>query len=457
MPITETFLFSSNQPFTEEEGHIVAALVAFSISKFIRIDKIVEMSFFANVAEPHYNYVLKLTMNGEIFIKMDISTLYDVNQRLSNMSWSITFQQDGTGPRYIESITEYVELTEGEQEWNVFFIKFDLDYAMSGKIVPKLGKSMIQSYHCIRQAIQCFAYATKAGLSIVIESISCLKSIGDPLDRSVINEVMVILTYTGLSLSVVALGVSIFIYWYTNMYQSVPGCIALCLFITMLVSNILFMGGIGATDNLTLCYIIGVGLHYLWLLVFAFKSIALVHMCNTISKMMTNNGHVVGTRTHLKLILLGLGIPLLFVIPSIVIDILKVPYFRIDYNNRVCFPTGFPGNIIFVTTPIGISVGINTICLVIVTCVLKRQSMETRQVRKSHSYQFVPVFTRIGIVTGMFWIFGIVGNVFDNDIARFVFITFCSFQGSLLSIAFMTTSRVSQKLRERSKGSIDTS
>lgn len=176
----------------------------------------------------------------------------------------------------------------------------------------------------------------------------------------------IILTYTGSSISLVALVVSIVIYMIFNMYKSTSGTLGLGLFITLFLSSLLFMAGIGVTDSDKVCYCIGVCQHYLWLLVFAFKSVTLVHITYTIRTMIYNSTLVVAREffSRIKLIVLCLILPLTFLVPSVIFNYFDIFYLlRVEYNNKACFPTGFHGNIIFVSIPIGLSITTNICCL----------------------------------------------------------------------------------------------
>ena len=234
----------------------------------------------------------------------------------------------------------------------------------------------------------------------------------------------------------VCIRLSMVLIW--KIYQS-PSCCQI----------IVFMVGVGANDHSPICYMLGATLHYLWLSVFSFKTIAIVFLTHNLMKMSANNSHMHSSKTVTKiwLTVLGFALPILFVAPSLLMDIIPVPELRPQYNGQVCFPTGYPANLAFVSVPWGLSMLANIGCFITIGVFVSKISHETRHVRKSTKYQYIFVFSRITVVSGMFWILGIVAGLVESPIAEFVFIVFCSFNGLFIAIANLTTKNVHRAWR----------
>ena len=86
------------------------------------------------------------------------------------------------------------------------------------------------------------------------------------------------------SISAIALLISIIISRKLGLTKSTHGSNPENLCVSLGLSNVLFMIGIGANDYQTVCYILGILLLYLWLVAFAFISIYVVYMCNTLTQ-----------------------------------------------------------------------------------------------------------------------------------------------------------------------------
>ena len=92
------------------------------------------------------------------------------------------------------------------------------------------------------------------------------------------GSVLPILTYLCFSMSIAAL---IGLLVYNRKYQlnlNIPGSNLENLSISLLLTNVLFMFGTGASTICKVCCIIVVVLHYLWLSVFSFMTISVIYI-----------------------------------------------------------------------------------------------------------------------------------------------------------------------------------
>ncbi|CAC5410073.1 unnamed protein product [Mytilus coruscus] len=83
------------------------------------------------------------------------------------------------------------------------------------------------------------------------------------------------------------------------------------------------------------------------------------------------------------------------------------------------------------------------------TVVITKQSLGIRDIRRSNSFQYLPVFVRISLVTGMLWITGLLGAIIQNELMEYLFVICCSFQGLLIAVGNLTTKRIYRELRKR--------
>ncbi|CAG2222926.1 unnamed protein product [Mytilus edulis] len=283
---------------------------------------------------------------------------------------------------------------------------------------------------CAKSIITCESKGDSDNPTTVIKNLTCVVDFiqKQPYVARSTNINMNVITYTGMGISVIALTTSILVYRRFGMHRSIPGSNVENLSIALLISDIIFMLGIGANDFSLVCYSVGVALHYLWLLVFSFKCIALVHMCHNLTNMSLIAKDIDMSSKRPYFTLLGLLLPCLFVVPAVIIDVLEVQGVSIDYSGSICFPTGYPGNLIFVSGPIGLAVVINIACLLCIAVVITKQSLGIRHIRRSNSFQYLPVFVRISLVTGMLWITGLLGAIIQNEIMEYLFVICCSFR-----------------------------
>ena len=285
--------------------------------------------------------------------------------------------------------------------------------------------------------------------TLFVQTVTCMEFLEHDKLVPPNDIVLPIITYTGCSISAIALLISIIISRKLALTKSTPGNNLENLFVALGLSNVLFMIGIGANDYQTVCYLLGILLHYLWLVAFAFMSISVVYMCNRLTQVVAHvqcdDGNVL--KGKYLLTCLGLFLPLMFVFPSVVLDFFTVPYFSAKYSGSVCFPTGYLSNLVFVSGPITLSIVLNTIALIRIIIHVTRNSITMSHVRKTNSFQEGHVYLRICVISGIFWIMGILGVFFQSTIIDYVFIVLCSLQGLCVFVAQMTTRSIRKNIR----------
>ncbi|CAG2232082.1 unnamed protein product [Mytilus edulis] len=258
------------------------------------------------------------------------------------------------------------------------------------------------------------------------------------------NRLKAVVTYTCMSVSIFSLILLIIIYRKLNLSSSIPGSNLENVAVSLIFSNLLFMLGIGASDNGLVCYVIGVSLHYIWLAVFSFMSVSVCCITLTLIKIRSNGLDRKDNLTQKRrcLTFVGMIIPLFFVCPAVLLDLYGSSYLSSGYSTQPCFPNKYPANVIFFSGPSLLSIIINFICLLrIVINICKLQS-EIRHVSKTNPYRYAKVYLRILVISGFFWLIGFVSSVFKNEWLEYSFIIICGLHGLFVSLASLSTRRI---------------
>ncbi|VDI21865.1 Hypothetical predicted protein [Mytilus galloprovincialis] len=398
------------------------------------------------------SYVInQIHMTARIQKKLTANAMLDFETKYKNAVWSITINGSN-------GLAE-VNIVEDNSLSTLVFPKKQLNEQAIETKTENLNvdiKGNFTSRLCDKTVIVCNIIDGNRDQELTVKEITCIDFTKiSPTTSNAMDVSMKVITYTGMGISVIALTVSVIMHRRLGMHISIPGSNVENLSVALLLADIAFLIGVGANDYYLVCYGVGVILHYLWLLVFSFKSIALIDMCYTITQMSTNISYANRETQNKKrkLSFLGLFIPIIIVALAVVIDLGKVSEFNLDYSGSICFPTGYPANLIFVSIPIGLSVFINITCLICIAGFIAKQSFELKHVRQSNSFQHIPVFARISVVTGMLWTPGLIGAIVQTEFMEYLFVVCCSFQGLLISIANLTTRRVYRALLNHGKPS----
>lgn len=294
-------------------------------------------------------------------------------------------------------------------------------------------------------------------LSMEVKSVLCNQYYGDRTNNVTIISVKALMTYICFSVSVMALVILTVINRKLRLCFTVAGSNTENLSIALIASNALFMTGSFVTSIESLCYTIGVLLHYIWLSVFSFMSIAVLFIGHNLMKMENINISDKKNRSNRRtLTWVGLLVPLIFVFPTIFLDQYSVPNFSAGYGKEVCFPNLFPANLIFFSGPVIVSLFANFVCLTIVIGKVCRLRIENADLIKSPPFQEAKIFFRFVIVSGMFWVTIVLATILEYDWAEYVFIILCGLQGFFIAIANLTSRQMINKIKSASSHSSTT-
>ena len=291
-------------------------------------------------------------------------------------------------------------------------------------------------------------HAIRSNTSVInMTSIECNDGVNLPVrDNSFIRA---IITNICFSVSMVSLLVLIVVYRKIGMTSTIPGSNLENISISLLMSNCLFMFGVGASDIREVCFVIGVILHHLWLSVFYFMSMATLCIVINLTNLRSNNRNSHSTLKDKKrcLCLGGVIVPCLFVGPAVFLDIYGTAYLSSGYGKQPCFPHIFPANLIFFSGPVLLSITINFICLLRIICHICILSHEIGNISMSTPFTHAKVYLRIFALSGFLWITGIMAAILESDWLDYVFTLLCGLQGFFISLASLTTRQVFHKLR----------
>ncbi|CAG2188370.1 unnamed protein product [Mytilus edulis] len=283
------------------------------------------------------DYVLHIQISGDLINEQSYEKGLNIEKQIGKAQWLIrvsprngfTFQVNVVGVTKEQGVVTQLSEATVKNKLNQFKVN------QNDSFEKKL---------CANSIIECEISNDVENPRTVITEFACVDFIEQQPILLSTNINMNVITYTGMGISVIALTASLFVYRRLGMHRSIPGSNVENLTIALLISDIIFMLGIGANDLSLVCYSVGVALHYLWLVVFSFKCIALIHMCHSFTKLSLISGDIeVGIFSKRPFFtLLGLLLPCLFVVPAVLIDFLEVDGVSINYSGSICFPTGYP-------------------------------------------------------------------------------------------------------------------
>ncbi|XP_063447280.1 uncharacterized protein LOC134726794 [Mytilus trossulus] len=288
------------------------------------------------------------------------------------------------------------------------------------------------------------------GLYIGSDAIYCNES--KQMSESTISIVrlptLAIITYACFSISIIALAIFIVFNRKHRYHNSIPGSNMENLSTSLILANILFLFGIGASKISVICYVFGIILHYLWLTVFTYMTIAVAHIVFSLSQIRYRRSVPSEDANKRRTVtFIGLIVPLFVVIPAVCIDQFCPKYRSLGYADSGCFPNKYPANIIFFSGPVVFAVGVDFVCMLQSIIQICRIRLTRKRMCRLNVYQDAQIYLRIVVLSGVFWMTGILATMLDSDFLDYVFTILCGLQGLCVAVANMTTGRVIKSKR----------
>lgn len=264
------------------------------------------------------------------------------------------------------------------------------------------------------------------------------------------SRTLALISYTTMGVSTVALIVTSVFLIYLSHLKSLADQMIINIMANLILVNTLFIFGIGATAYETICFGIGVVLHYLWLCVFSWVCIYTAVIARILYELKRNIAFN-AEEHHNKRWLYGLsyGLPALIVLPCLLIEYLQIENFKMQYNHRACFPTGYPTNIIFFTGPIILSLFVNFCLLVLSLKLLAFYCQQRIRGSSLSNLSYCMSFIRLCVISGIFWLLGVLAEALDDAILAFSFVILAGCQGLTVCLCILTSYRLRTLGRKR--------
>ena len=437
---------ASNETLTSVEAFIITKTFAMSLEISNLTELVGPISY---LGHENTSIIIIYGIIIEFQPTMFAQEVKQLHERFQRMKWKMSLKDDSAYHHNIEVRRELLEVNGGN-----IYQTFENETGVKLKI-GDLQK--LDNYHDLdlpRLENMCddiIINSIRYNASVVgVTSIGCNNGVERTVngDNSLISG---IITYLCFSVSIVSLILLIVIYRKIGMTSTIPGSNLENISISLLLSNCLFIFGVGASDIREVCFVIGVVLHHLWLSVFYFMSMATLTIVINLTKQRSTDKksqHNLNCKKRMY-ILGGVIVPCLFVGPAVFLDIYGDAYLASGYGKKPCFPHIFPANLIFFSGPVLLSITINFACLLRVIYHICRLSHEIGNISLSTPFTHAKVYLRILALSGFFWITGILAAMLDSEWIDYMFTLLCGLQGFFISVASLTTRQVIRKLKRQ--------
>ena len=259
------------------------------------------------------------------------------------------------------------------------------------------------------------------------------------------NIVLVVLTYVGLSLSILGFALVLITYALFEELRTLPGIYLMNLCLAHLFLSLLYLAT-GKVDVKVACSIIAVLLHYLFLVSFTWMSIIAYETWKVFSKLRVQRRNLnrQEKRSHLlRRIALGWFCVLVFIVVCVALGQSNTVAFQYG-GIKGCWINNTHASLYFFVLPVALSLSFNSVFFALTVRAIRKTNKQTqRATHQKQNRQTAAVFLKIFILMGFTWIFGFL-KVLVSDYFEYPFIIFTTLQGLYVVLAFIFTARVKQ-------------
>ena len=262
------------------------------------------------------------------------------------------------------------------------------------------------------------------------------------------NIVLVVLTYIGLSLSIISFVLVLLTYSLFKELRTVPGINLMNLSFSHLLVDLVYLAT-GHVEAKFVCTTIAILLHYFFLVSFTWMSVISFETWKIFSKTRIQHRKPSRKKMRCKLLqraMIGWLPALLFVVVCVALD--QTSTVTVHYGGiKGCWINNSTANLFFFVLPVALSISFNAVCFSFtVRAIWKTNKQAQRATHEAVKRKTAVVFLKIFILMGFTWIFGFL-KVLVSQYFEYPFIIFATLQGVYVAMAFVFTSRVKQMYR----------
>ena len=261
---------------------------------------------------------------------------------------------------------------------------------------------------------------------------------------------LTIVSVIGQVISIICLIILLAFYALISKLRNIPGKNLMCLSASLLLAQLLFLTGVGATDIEAICLLISALLHYSFMAAFFWINVMSFDIWRTFSQETVTSPD--NAKKFLFYSLYGWLSPLFILIISAIVNWLPNVQngYRPAYAEGLCWITQRMALLIFFGIPLALLLCSN-IAFYILTIrhlVLITRTTKIIQQNAENKHRF-GLYVKLSVIMGLTWIFGFMATLSEVELLWYVFVILNSLQGAFICVSFVITKKVGRLLMEK--------
>ena len=261
-----------------------------------------------------------------------------------------------------------------------------------------------------------------------------------------------IVSVVGQTISIFGLGLHFSVYMIFPPLRNLAGKNLMCLVFSLFWAQLLFLVGIGRTENYGSCVFIAALIHYMFLASFSWMHV----MSYDIWKAFTSGTKPMSAKdskvAFKRYAAYGWGAPGIVLLISLLVNFLadESCSIRPAYGEFICWLGYRNGLFIFFALPISFVIANNLFFYTMTIISIQRISKATKMVVNKNSEQMrLGLYIKLSVIMGLTWIFGFIATGTGSEVLWYLFLITGTLQGAFICVSFVFTKNVYQLVEER--------
>ncbi|XP_045197991.2 uncharacterized protein LOC123552405 [Mercenaria mercenaria] len=264
------------------------------------------------------------------------------------------------------------------------------------------------------------------------------------------------MTLVGLTVSILALAITLAVYVAFPQLLNTPGKILVSLIISLLSAQVLFIAAFKAEQLPTLCTILGVLVHYFFLAAFCWMNVIAFDLWMTFSNRFLASGPENKGRKRFAIYsFYAWLLPVAIVCTAVILDFINIDEtfqsFKPEYGKRVCWLSSRYSLLLFFAGPLALCKLFDIVSFISTAIHISRAKKQGAIATRNKSTCSFLINIKLSLIMGLTWVFAFVANVTNETIVWYLFIIFNSLQGLFIAICFLCTKKVCHLMRDKYK------
>lgn len=221
-----------------------------------------------------------------------------------------------------------------------------------------------------------------------------------------------------------------------------PGINNMALVICLIAAQALFQFGNNQAASVPEreCQVIGVLVHFFWLMVMFWMNICSIHMCRVFASITTVSASKSCFKQTMIYVIYTFVASTVFVLINIIVSLKSSDFKGMGYGGTLCYITDYRMVGYVFAVPVGCVILLNLATFILV--VVKIIRMPTIKSDTKHTRNYFAIYAKLSTITGITWIFGFIYFFTESEAVEYIFIIFNATQGVFIFVSFICNKRV---------------